>query len=211
MTSLPPLNPYPGLRPFRESEAHLFFGRSAHVDEVLAELDRSRFVAVMGASASGKSSLVYAGVLPALHGGFSPRAGSRWRIASLRPGANPIHHLARALAVPGVLGVEEPDPVFAAAQVEATLRRSGLGLVDAARQSTELSDGRLLVVVDQFEELFRFENTDGQTGRRRRRRPLRAAADHRRARTTARRSTSSSRCVRTSSVTAPGSATFPRP
>ena len=127
MTSLPPLNPYPGLRPFRESEAHLFFGRSAHVDEVLAELDRSRFVAVMGASASGKSSLVYAGVLPALHGGFSPRAGSRWRIASLRPGANPIHHLARALAVPGVLGVEEPDPVFAAAQVEATLRRSGLG------------------------------------------------------------------------------------
>ena len=164
MTSLPPLNPYPGLRPFRESEAHLFFGRSAHVDEVLAELDRSRFVAVMGASASGKSSLVYAGVLPALHGGFSPRAGSRWRVASLRPGANPIHHLARALAVPGVLGVEEPDPVFAAAQVEATLRRSGLGLVDAARQSTELSDGRLLVVVDQFEELFRFENTDGRTG-----------------------------------------------
>ena len=52
----------------------------------------------MGASASGKSSLVNAGLLPALLGGFSPRVGSHWRIAAFRPGANPIHNLARALA-----------------------------------------------------------------------------------------------------------------
>ena len=122
----PLLNPFPGLRPFRESEAHLFFGRSAHVDELLAELARSRFVAVMGASASGKSSLVNAGVLPALHGGFVPRVGSHWRIASFRPGVSPIHNLARALAVADVLGADDADPVIAAAQVEATLRRSAL-------------------------------------------------------------------------------------
>ena len=156
MTSTPPSNPFPGLRPFRESESHLFFGRSAHVDELLTELTRSRFVAVMGASGSGKSSLVAAGLLPALHGGFSPRVGSRWRVATFRPGASPIHNLACALAVPEVLGADDADPLIAVAQVEATLRRSGLGLADAARRSRPLEDGRLLVVVDQFEELFRF-------------------------------------------------------
>ena len=66
--------------------------------------------------------------------GSSPRAGSHWRIAAFRPGANPIHNLARALAVPEVLATDDADPVIAAAQVEATLRRSGLGLADAARQ-----------------------------------------------------------------------------
>jgi len=156
MTPAVAFNPYPGLRPFRASEAHLFFGRSTHVDELLTELGRSRFVAVMGASASGKSSLVHAGLLPALHGGFAPRVGSHWRIASIRPGANPIHHLARALADPAVLGADDPDPQVGTAQVEAVLRRSAFGLADAARQSATLGDDRLLVVVDQFEELFRF-------------------------------------------------------
>ena len=139
MTPAPPFNPYPGLRPFRESEAHLFFGRSTHVDEVLAELARSRFVAVMGASASGKSSLVNAGCAAGAprrvrRHGRGRTGGSR----PFRPGANPIHNLARALAVPEVLGAEDADPLVAAAQVEATLRRSGLGLADAARQSEEL-------------------------------------------------------------------------
>ena len=110
----------------------------------------------MGASASGKSSLVNAGLLPALLGGFSPRVGSHWRIAAFRPGANPIHNLARALAAPEVLATDDTDPVNAAAQVEATLRRSGFGLADAVRQGGALDGGRVLVVVDQFEELFRF-------------------------------------------------------
>ena len=110
----------------------------------------------MGASASGKSSLVNAGLLPALLGGFSPRVGSHWRIAAFRPGANPIHNLARALAAPEVLATDDSDPVNAAAQVEATLRRSGFGLADAVRQGGTLDGGRVLVVVDQFEELFRF-------------------------------------------------------
>lgn len=154
------MNPYPGLRPFRESEAHLFFGRSEQIDELLAELEQSRFVAVLGASGSGKSSLVKAGVLPALHGGFALRVGSHWRIATFRPGGNPIHSLARALAAREVLGDGETDLVVATAQVEATLRRSSLGLADTARRSPRLRDGRLLVVVDQFEELFRFRQTE---------------------------------------------------
>lgn len=110
----------------------------------------------MGASGSGKSSLVNAGLLPALLGGFSARVGSQWRIATFRPGGNPIHNLARALAVPEVLGTDDNDPVNATAQVEATLRRSAFGLADAVQQGGSLGDSRVLVVVDQFEELFRF-------------------------------------------------------
>ena len=140
-----------------ESEAHLFFGRSAHVDELLAELARSRFVAVMGASASGKSSLVNAGVLPALHGGFVAAGGVALadRVVPARgePDPQPRPRPRRA----GGARRRRRDPVIAAAQVEATLRRSAFGLADAVRQSPELGDGRVLVVVDQFEELFRFQ------------------------------------------------------
>lgn len=150
-------NPFPGLRPFRESETHLFFGRTAQVDELLTELARSRFVAVMGASGSGKSSLVAAGLLPALHGGMSKELGAAWRVAIFRPGANPIRNLAIALAAPDVLGVEGSDPATDADHLEATLRRSALGLADAVRREQGTRNGRFLVVVDQFEELFRFQ------------------------------------------------------
>ena len=60
--------PYPGLRPFREQESHLFFGREEQAEELLSRLQHSRFLAVLGTSGSGKSSLVNAGLLPALRG-----------------------------------------------------------------------------------------------------------------------------------------------
>jgi WD40 repeat protein/energy-coupling factor transporter ATP-binding protein EcfA2 len=155
-------NPFPGLRPFHEDETHLFFGRDVQIDELLAELSRSRFVAVMGASGSGKSSLVAAGLLPALHGGLSPRLGANWRIASLRPGGDPIRNLARVLVAPNVPSGGGPDENRAVDQAEALLRRSSLGLADLARRDERLREGRLLVVVDQFEELFRFQRAGGR-------------------------------------------------
>ena len=163
MTATSPVfNPFPGLRPFREDETHLFFGRDVQIDELLAELGRSRFVAVMGASGSGKSSLVTAGLLPALQGGLSPRLGANWRIASLRPGGDPIRNLARALVESDVLGRDGSDETRAVDQTEALLRRSGLGLADLAKRYESLRGSRLLVVVDQFEELFRFQEAGGR-------------------------------------------------
>ena len=64
------LNPFPGLRPFTFEESHLFFGREGQSDEVLLNLAKHRFVAVIGASGSGKSSLMYCGLIPILFGGF---------------------------------------------------------------------------------------------------------------------------------------------
>src|SRR6059058_4897190 len=91
-------NPFPGLRPFETDEYRLFFGREGQSDELIARLQRSHFLAVVGTSGSGKSSLVRAGLLPALRGGMMTEAGSGWRIAIMRPGNDPIGNLAATLA-----------------------------------------------------------------------------------------------------------------
>src|SRR4051794_19231625 len=97
------VNPFPGLRPFREDEEHLFFGRERQVDTMVAKMSRTRFLAVVGASGSGKSSLVNCGLRPALHRGLMVRAGSTWRIAAFRPGRHPVTALASAVAAAGIL------------------------------------------------------------------------------------------------------------
>lgn len=151
-------NPFPGLRPFETDEYRLFFGREGQSDALITRLQRARFLAVVGTSGSGKSSLVRAGLLPALRGGMMAGAGSGWRITIMRPGSDPIGNLAGALAEKDVLleaGGGLP-PAEAEAVIEATLRRGSLGLVDAARQARLNEHEKLLVVVDQFEELFRF-------------------------------------------------------
>jgi tetratricopeptide (TPR) repeat protein len=159
-------NPFPGLRTFETDENHLFFGREGQSDELLARLQRTRFLAVVGTSGSGKSSLVRAGLLPALYGGMMAGAGSGWRIAIIRPGHSPLGNLACALSERDVLpeaagGLGGAEGV---AVIEATLRRGALGLLDAVRQSRLEEHENLLIVVDQFEELFRFRATTMQAG-----------------------------------------------
>lgn len=90
-------HPYPGLRPFERHESRIFFGREKHVDELLARLKDHHFLAVLGASGSGKSSLVKAGLLPALAKGYMGEVGADWSIAELRPADQPFARLAEAL------------------------------------------------------------------------------------------------------------------
>ena len=152
-------NPFPGLRPFEPDEDHLFFGREKQIDELLRRLRGTRFLSVVGASGSGKSSLVRCGLIPALEGGSMAGAGSGWRAAILRPGEDPIGHLASALSVPECLGPGEELADVRRAFVEATLRRSTLGLVEAVRDARVPEHENILVLVDQFEELFRFRRS----------------------------------------------------
>lgn len=156
---LGPQNPFPGLRPFEDEEGHLFFGREAQIDELLGRLRRGRFVGVIGTSGSGKSSLVRAGLFPALRVGSMSGAGSRWRIVAMRPGNDPIGNLALELERAGVLG-DEGDAELRVDLAHAVLERGGLGLVEIARQARLGPNENLLVVVDQFEELFRFAQLD---------------------------------------------------
>src|SRR5207249_2551869 len=154
MTTVATFNPFPGLRPFEPDEDHLFFGREKEIDELLRRLRSSRFLSVVGTSGSGKSSLVRSGLIPCLYSGFMVAAGSSWRVAILRPGEDPIGHLAEALDQSGVLGTDDSELAGTnRALVEATLRRGSLGIVDAVRYAGIPSRDNLLVVVDQFEEL----------------------------------------------------------
>ena len=151
-------NPFVGLRPFESGDTHLFFGRDRQIDELLTRLRSERFVAVLGTSGSGKSSLIRAGLLPALEGGVLTRsAGAAWRVAILRPGGDPIRNLAVALDCADVWKLRRNASGDAQDILDAVLRRGSLGLVDAVRESDLAADEALLVVVDQFEELFRFK------------------------------------------------------
>ncbi len=168
MTSEEFQNPYPGLRPFKFEESYLFFGREGQSEDLLRRLERSHFLAVVGTSGSGKSSLVRAGLLPLLLSGYMPNTGANWRIAVFRPGNDPIHNLAWSLAQPEQFATgfstaeNNSDGDLNVGITETILRRSAVGLLDYA-DGRELATGEnLLVVVDQFEELFRFKKESAQ-------------------------------------------------
>ena len=143
--------PFLGLRYFDEEHSHLFFGRDVQINDILEKLRRSRLVTVMGSSGSGKSSLVRAGVIPRLKAGLLDEAGPRWRIVKMRPGSSPIASLTREL-----------EKALAAQELEVTLRRGPLGLVQAVEECRLAAAENVLIVADQFEEIFRYQREASQ-------------------------------------------------
>ncbi len=131
--------PYKGLASFDVSDAQFFHGRERVVAELIARLAGSGLLAVAGASGSGKSSIVRAGLIPALHAGVLP-GSERWTTCLMRPGAHPSRELDRV--------------VFAAIDEDVRSRLPADG--DALEGAVEvLPEGsRLVLVVDQFEETF---------------------------------------------------------
>ncbi|MCU0420395.1 MAG: High-affnity carbon uptake protein Hat/HatR [Cyclobacteriaceae bacterium] len=154
-------NPFPGLRPFKIEESHLFFGREGQSDEVLLKLSKNRFVGVIGPSGSGKSSFIYCGVLPILYGGFLTDASPNWEVVVTRPGSGPIDNLSEALlkTAKDYTAADTEDKKIKRTIVSTLLRSSSLGLVEAIQQSRRSEDINYLILVDQFEELFRFKDS----------------------------------------------------
>lgn len=153
------MNPFPGLRPFRQDEDYLFFGREEQTLELLQRLAGQRFVAVVGTSGSGKSSLVRCGLLSELLGGKLLQAGASWEVALTHPGGNPLALLTESLLEADLYDRDEEN---SRENLLATLSRSHFGLVEAIKQAGLAPDTNFLLVVDQFEELFRFHEA-GQT------------------------------------------------
>jgi len=158
-------NPFPGLRTFEPDEDHLFFGREQQTDDLLKKLRTTRFLAILGKSGSGKSSLVRSGLIPTLYGGGMTKAGSRWRVAIMRPGEDPLGNLAAALGMPDALGDVLGDENLTQSFFDTTLRSSQRGLVECIRQSRIPAKDNVLVLVDQFEELFRYKRSRRVVGR----------------------------------------------
>jgi WD40 repeat protein/energy-coupling factor transporter ATP-binding protein EcfA2 len=161
-------NPFPGLRAFEEEEDILFFGREKQIDELVKKLRTTRLIAVIGSSGSGKSSLIKSGLIPNLQSGFMSGAGSNWRICSFRPGSDPIKNLVTGLVKPGALEDEEIAVDLLASLYESSLRRSSNGLIEVYKQSGIEKHNNLLILVDQFEEIFRFSKfeSDSREGKR---------------------------------------------
>ncbi|MBP6901378.1 MAG: AAA family ATPase [Burkholderiaceae bacterium] len=157
-------NPFPGLRAFKPGESDRFFGRGQQIAELVQRLREVPLVAVSGASGCGKSSLVLAGLLAELRRRHDALDDTDWRPVVMRPGARPIAHLAASLAAvlyrdaPPDEGLD-PDATLErrTGALVGALRLGGLGLVEAVRAARLPGDARVLVVVDQFEEIFRFK------------------------------------------------------
>ncbi|MDH3540709.1 MAG: protein kinase, partial [Acidimicrobiia bacterium] len=136
-------NPYKGLRPFTETDAADFHGRDQLIADLVAAVADHRLVAVVGPSGLGKSSVVRAGLIPALRAGAVP--GSRqWLITTMFPGSYPFEELEAALS-----RIAEEWPAHAGEE----LRQDDRGLVRVSKQIIPDST-ILLLVIDQFEELF---------------------------------------------------------
>jgi len=146
-------NPFPGLRSFESNESDRFFGRDLQIQDILSKLKDNRFISVLGTSGSGKSSLVKGGVLPRLSKGKE----EDWSIRLMRPENQPLQNLARQLAQMGKLDVPDED---AEEYIMALLMRSRMGLVQVVEEMKLGASDRVLMVVDQFEELFRYRKEE---------------------------------------------------
>jgi ABC-type cobalamin/Fe3+-siderophores transport system ATPase subunit len=149
-----PSNPFVGLRPFESEESLLFFGRDKQIKQLLQQLHRTHFVAVVGSSGCGKSSLIRAGVIPPLKGGFLVDNRDRWRVSIMKPGESPLTNLACTL----LSTASETSTNDAIANLARDMRVMGTkAITNILAESLNTSGSNMLLVVDQFEELFRYD------------------------------------------------------
>jgi WD40 repeat protein len=151
--------PFPGLRPFRRDETDVFFGRESSLDIMVDKLAAFRFLAVTGASGSGKSSLVFTGLIDALDRGLLARAGSDWNVVVFRPGSHPLRALADALCGSPDASLSSIEPPL----LEATLASGPLSLAHELTAQGFGKDQNILIVADQFEEIFRYRTAGEAT------------------------------------------------
>jgi energy-coupling factor transporter ATP-binding protein EcfA2 len=158
--------PYTGLRSFTEEESIYFKGRDLQVDQITSLLEQNKFLMVTGASGEGKSSLIYAGLIPNARAGFFKAKYTNWIVADFRPERSPIHNMAEALAETFSTKIST---------VETELRRGFSSLIDLYINSDFYIDetdiqwqklgepekkdrkrkaANLMIIVDQFEEFF---------------------------------------------------------
>lgn len=159
--------PYTGLRSFTEEESLYFKGREEHIEQATEQLQRNKFLMLTGASGDGKSSLVYAGIVPNARAGFLKSRYTQWNMADFRPERTPFKNLCRSLAKQ--LGIANENTV------EAELQHGFSALVDLYKNSKcfidvdavawrnandaekavlKRSAANLIIIVDQFEEFF---------------------------------------------------------
>jgi WD40 repeat protein len=153
-----PDNPFVGLRPFESEESLLFFGRQEQTMDLMERLHVHHFVAVVGSSGCGKSSLIRAGLIPRLKAGYLVNDLDRWKVIMMKPGDNPIYNLVaaflQATADPAANVQVQTDQVQ---EIISKVNEEGSDvLLELLRPLWEQQRTNVFLLVDQFEELFRF-------------------------------------------------------
>jgi WD40 repeat protein len=149
MRNIKDFNPFPGLRPFTPEDSDFFCGREGESEDVILRLLKNSYISIIGGSGNGKSSLVYGGIVPKI---MKLKVGdsSVWKLISLRPGNDPFGNLAIGISsgIEGLTGKQEaiiPD-----------LRNNSGSFSDILGKYFVSHDVNILLVIDQFEELFRY-------------------------------------------------------
>lgn len=158
--------PYTGLRSFSEDESLYFKGRDLQIDQITALLEKNKFLMVTGASGEGKSSLIYAGLIPNARSGFFKSKYTNWVVADFRPERSPVRNMAKSIAEK----FQSNE-----ASIETELRRGFSSLIDLytnsdfyidehdqrwiesteqERKDKKRKAANLIILVDQFEEFF---------------------------------------------------------
>ena len=157
--------PYLGLKTFQPEDAPLFFGRTAKVQELIDRLRNNfgtpkeeRFLALIGASGSGKSSLALAGLIPSLQRGELP-ASAKWPPVRCRPGTRPWENLQIALSTNNQIALHMAVLPTLIIRPEDEQRRLHLTAQLALHDQPE--NHRLFILIDQFEEIFTLCNDEG--------------------------------------------------
>lgn len=152
------LIPFPGCRSFYESEQASFYGRNKQVDDVLLLLHKHKFIALTGQIGSGKSSFLQSGLIPALRKGHNGLAGKEWVICNTRPGLAPIKNLAYALSENDLLNPSIKSTPEQHLWIEKNLKEGISGLESVYRRAEIFGKKNLIIIIDQFEDLFLHNN-----------------------------------------------------
>ncbi|MBK9531157.1 MAG: ATP-binding protein [Chitinophagaceae bacterium] len=159
--------PYTGLRSFTEEESLYFKGREEDIDQATEQLQRNKFLMLTGASGDGKSSLIYAGIIPNARAGFLKSKYSQWCVADFRPERTPFQNLCRSIArqldIAGYHTVEAELHHGFSAIID--LYKNSKRYIDPASMSWQIADdagkaalkreaANLIILIDQFEEFF---------------------------------------------------------
>ncbi|MFQ3456295.1 AAA family ATPase [Bradyrhizobium sp. UFLA01-814] len=165
------LEPYPGLRPFRKDESDIFFGRDDHISEMIVKLSKSHFLCVTGSSGCGKSSLARTGLMNHLEAGFLPGEGSDWIFCDLHPGDHPLDNLFGGIA-DAIVSEVQKDAEGRADERSVQIREFLKDHVITQRRTSDLNTvldlvagigtRPIMILVDQFEELFRYAQSDSE-------------------------------------------------
>ncbi len=155
---MPSQLPYVGLRPLRADESDIFFGRQTCTDELVQLLTQTHFLTVLGEAYCGKTSLMHCGIRPALHN------QAHWHIATMHPANDPFAQLISALLEPEALGElykqEFKNDTIAAQFLQQNLSEGSFGLQQLLDYKPLPSEHKLLIICDQFEQIFHYQQSE---------------------------------------------------